>query len=155
MVVSDYRSISAIQFYLTAGIGAVSLAQWQEVSVDAGPKNRIHIFAGPAFASAGYYNNFPEGRSNVAITATWGYADSIPQDVWNSVAEAAAADIVDGLKITNGGVQTSIKDDDVTLSFSQEMLSNLSRWGANFEGVCKRYTRDLGTFMARKREHLI
>lgn len=47
--------------------------------------------------TGGTYLTFPVGRRNISVTATWGYAAALPDDVWEAVrCEAAARALAQG-----------------------------------------------------------
>jgi len=92
MEVDDFISLTTVNII---GIQSTVTAPLDNVSpvVRANfPNTRIQIYKG----SIPFYNNqwitiFPIGRSNIEIDARWGYAESIPDDLWLCAAYQAVA----------------------------------------------------------------
>lgn len=82
--------ISATVIGLQAAPGYV-LANCYEVKEQGKPKTRIELSRGsiPAWMSEGviapYVAIFPAGRQNIQINAEFGFADTIPADLWSDV----------------------------------------------------------------------
>lgn len=155
LVVDEYVSISAVQFYLVPELAGVNLLDFMQVTRNRYANTRIQIYQGPANIPLGWYTRFPEGRSNVGVTATWGYAASIPPDVWQAVLAKAAAEIVDTNRVAARGALVSIRDDDVSVGYSEQLPSVMAGWRQQFASVCKRYRRGVREMASRTRPGLV
>ena len=76
-------------------------------------------------SSYGYYRAFPRGVQNIAVSATWGFAATVPKDVYEAViSESAARSLVQFfVPLTGVGEQVTIG------SFNINTSSGISVWG--------------------------
>ena len=155
--VEEYVDVTAIQFFSVPALGVVTLTQWHEVERKPFPKSQIQILQGPPNVPYGYYSFFPQGRSNIGVTAIWGYSSAIPALAWNAVRARAAGILVNSSRInaTIGGVIHSIKDEDQDITFSETLPSKLLGWDDLFESAVARLKRPLRDFMRRNKPTLI
>lgn len=155
MEVDEYIDVTAIRFYTLPQYATINWVDYVQVERATFPKTRIQILQGPPNVPYGWWTTFPEGRSNIAITATWGYGETIPPDVWQAVLYKAAANVYDADRLNERGVYDSVKNDDVTLGMRKERPSEVSGWAQEFERVCKTYKRPLRRFLGRTKPRLI
>jgi hypothetical protein len=127
------------------------------------PNTRIAMYRGGLPTLGGYLvDRFPAGRGNVEVTATWGYAATIPADLWEAVAMEASARLVDATAfslITTDGVVTAFgpviswRQADMSKTWASGMKSDRPSdslgWHSMYQAALKRYTRT-GTRQARK-----
>lgn len=85
------------------------------VVTDKFPQNKIQIIQGSVsqFPSL-YLDQFPEGRSNIKITCTWGYANTIPADLWLGIAWKAAGIMINQTLFNTEGYLIKWQEGDVT-----------------------------------------
>jgi hypothetical protein len=155
MVVDEYRTITSITLYLIPTMSVVEIIDFVQVERATFPQTRIQIYQGPVNVPFGWFTRFPEGRSNVGITGTWGYADTIPADVWEAVAMRAAAKLADANRLNQNGVVTDVKDDDQDVKWGKGTFGEMSGWDAQFDAVCERYRRPLRNYLAQRKPGLV
>lgn len=141
MEVDDYVSITDIQFFQFPLVATIDISTYFQISQSTFANNKIYILQGPANRSFGYILNFPEGRANIKIVGTWGYGATIPEDVWEAVLYEATANIADANRLGTLGILDEIRDDDVTLKYSEKQISTISGWHGMFIAACERYKR--------------
>jgi len=113
-------------------------------------RNRILMYQGSAPASLGIFlSRWPQGYKNIAITGQFGYGATIPEDLWEAVAEEAAAILIEEARTGMRGVVTEKREGD-----------NMTKWdgGTNtqemhrrFRRALKAYARPLGQRLRRQR----
>lgn len=150
-----YGSITSITLYTLPAYSTINVIGYCEVIRDEFPCTQIQILQGPANVLYGWFSNWPQGRSNIEIAATWGYGTTIPEDVWEAVLYKAAADIFDADKANVRGVHNSIKDDDVTINYGSALPSIITNWRAEWTRVLIDYKRPLRNFLRRNEVPLI
>jgi hypothetical protein len=155
MLVDEYVGVTAITLYLVPSVGVTDVTQFVEVERSTYPKTRLQIYQGPSNAPYGWFTYFPQGRSNVGVTATWGYGATIPPDVWQAVLYKSAADCAEANRMTDRGLLTSVRDDDQTEQYKADSIGQSAGWLAAFESACERYKRPLRQFIGRKRPPLL
>lgn len=91
--IDDYipASITAVALMGYSSIAA-SFSSWNELYDDGKPACVIALRRGtlPQLGLV-YLDRFPQGSGNIKVTGKWGYAASIPAQVWEAVALEAAA----------------------------------------------------------------
>jgi len=154
-IVDDYIDVTAVKFYWLPSTGVIDITQFFEVTRTPFANNRIQIVQGPSNFAWSYITQFPQGRSNIEVVATWGYGSTIPQDVWETVLYASAARIADLNRLSAQGILTDIKDDDVTLKYDGRTIAESTGWQKQIESVAKGYRRSLRDHLARQDTPLI
>ena len=155
MFIDDYITITAIEFFQVPSSGTVSISNWVEVSNSPYAKSEIQILQGPSNMSVGWWTYFPQGRSNIKVTGTFGYGTSIPGAVWSAVLGLAAANIADRMRLSSNGMLTGVKDLDQDFTFSDKQISMVSGWSSAFDEACKEFKRPLRQFLAKSKPQLI
>jgi hypothetical protein len=155
MIIDDYISITDVSFYALPMQPAVAIANYNEVTNTPYAKNRIQIFKGPANSPIGYFTRFPQGRSNIQVTATFGYGTSIPSAVWEAVLGQAAANLADRIRLTSNGILTELHDLDQDFKWSDKQLGMLAGWRDEFANVTKTFKRPLRDVLKRDTPILI
>lgn len=97
---------------LTAGLGGDYLTY----PINTTPKNSIKL------TDTAVYNVFPKGKQNIRITATWGYASTIPADIELVATKLVAAIVQKGLK---GGEIASERLGDYSVTFIEEQAEEM------------------------------
>jgi hypothetical protein len=80
--------------------------------------------------------------SSIVVTARWGAYASLPQEVFNAIRRQAAADFAMDRatgKLSSG--ITQIKDDDVSITRTSEVLGTLAAWSEALQRIRERYER--------------
>jgi hypothetical protein len=159
LMVDDFVSITSdsqgkmVYIYAAPGnaYGQSQLTGIQEVYEPGKPSNMIQIFQGPANSAYMYINYFPVGRSNVKINATWGYASTVPADVFELIMAKAASSVIAGSAITDGGIVISDKlADEGTTYANDRNWFETSGWGKRWKEAVRSYRRDMTTVLARR-----
>ncbi len=141
LALDDFVSISSLRIFGVAGAATpTTFTGWCEEAVYGSPKSKILIARGstPGFLSI---ERWPEGRRNIEVTGTWGYASAVPDDVWQGLIEAvgglaldASATAVSANSGSAGPVMSWQEGDiretfDASTSFSEKL------------GSCARFAR--------------
>lgn len=155
MIIDDYISITDISFFALPMVTAVQIANYKEVTNTPYAKNRVQIYQGPANSPVGYFTRFPQGRSNIQVTATFGYGTTIPAAVWEAVLAQAAANLADRIRLSAAGMLTDLHDLDQDFKWSDKQLGILSGWREEFKQVAKTFKRPLRDVLKRDTPILI
>lgn len=95
--IDEYLTVNTV--YLVSYLGlpspTIEIDGINEVEEVGTPKTLIEIFSGslPGYTRH-YINRFVTGRSNIKVNAVWGYAETIPYDLWYAVLVRAGAKIL-------------------------------------------------------------
>lgn len=146
IVIDEFVAIEEVQVIGYVG-GNLSMTLSNAISADSAtfPKNRILIFQSSLpQLNVQYLNYFPRGRRNIKVTAQYGYAEYIPDDIWFAVCGKAAAilaaEAVQGG--TGGRVRKWIEGDaqeDLDLTLPGEAVG----WDAGFKDIIKSYRKPM------------
>jgi len=145
--VDEYIDNSSIDIKSYFGsIAGLGLTDWWEVQRNIRPKNRIQIYQGstPSLTRI-WLGSFPPGRSNIKVTGDWGYAETIPIDLWQAVKKMAA--VLLGLEVMlNGGkgFMSSWKEADVIEQYMLLDPGRFTKYSSIFEKAKHRYRRPDG-----------
>lgn len=114
------------------------------------PRNRILLYQGSAPVSLGIFlNRWPEGYKNIGITGTFGYGATIPEDLWEDVADEAAARIIEEARSgARGFIVEKREGDNATKWQMDDIVPNTHR---RFRKTVKSYTRPIGVRLRRQR----
>ncbi len=146
LYVDEYVDVTAIEFFYVPTAASVSVANFVEVSQSPWGKDKIQILQGQANISFGFYLRFPEGRSNIKVTATWGYGTSYPEDVFMAILQASTADVLMANTMSAQGQALKYTDGDASEQWTGESLGESAGWlgkGSLWESVCRDYKRSL------------
>lgn len=155
MVVDEYIDITTIKFILTPAQGVVQPLDYFQFEVAKYPKTKIQILQGPTNVSYGWWTYFPQGRSNIEVTGTWGYADTIPPQAWEAVLCLAGMKLADSARIASRGAITLTRDDDTWIAYSDKLVSAVSGWEATYKQAVKDYKRPFRDYLRRSTRTLI
>jgi hypothetical protein len=146
--IDEYIDITAVKFVLLPQSSSTTVTEFVEVQQQATPKTVLQIYRGRANYTTTYYPQFPEGRSNIEVTGQFGYASSIPADVYVAILKMAAAQLVGDNSIASGGglmlkswTNADRKEDYDTSG----LASQKAGWDDFAKGVIRRYRKPLGT----------
>ena len=149
----DSNSLKKIYIYAAPGqsSGLVQFAYAEEVQESGRAKNMLQIFKGPVQSAYAWFASFPPGRSNIEITATWGYAGAVPADVFQLIMAKAAAGLLAGITVgISGGVVTNVKSADESETISDNPWWVHSGWSKEWDRLSCYYRRDLTSFITRR-----
>lgn len=112
------------------------------------PQDRLYIYRGsvPNIGRV-YIDRFPRGRQNIKVTGTWGYASTIPADLWVAAQDEAAVRIIAKVIYKQKGFLEGWKDDDV--SITRKILVP-GEWG----DVHKRFLKTMERYRKPMQRHL-
>ena len=125
------------------------------------PYTRLQLAQGslPAFAPAGvwqpYMAIFPAGRQNVLVTGQYGFAATIPADVWNAGLEQCAAMLTRETFFAVGGAVSEKRQGDTMTQFKLPDVSNPAGWTTEFARVLRDYRRPQGRRLRNLRQRMI
>lgn len=155
--IDEYVTISTVQlvgwFGVTAGLALQNVV---EVSKNQFPKTRIQIFRGsiPAFYNV-WVDRFPVGRSNILINALWGYANTIPNDLWWGAAYQAAAVLINLSLFKTDGFLIKWQEADVTEVRNYMDPFKFFKSGKTFESLIKFYKKPSSFFFDKQTRRLV
>lgn len=142
-VIDEYISVSNVEILVTPDQGPLPTPiTWYEIVTNGKPKTKLGVLQGPPNFPA-YWSSFPPGRSNIKVTAQFGYAETIPAEVWMAILKESAGRIADGLAMTTrndsviGGRIISWTEADVQERYADQRISEALGWHQAFESVCK------------------
>lgn len=93
---------------------------------------------------------FPAGRQNIAVTGRFGYAETVPADLWRAVLGEAAARLTDEATFSTRGRLVEYKDDEVSEKYAlgttatsvDGLRGSVSLgWSPQFAATVARYRR--------------
>lgn len=151
MVVDEYIDVTQVQFLYAPLATGIDVTRYVEVDRKHVPKTEIEIYQGPTHAVGEIIDRFPEGRSNIEVTAKWGYAANIPQDVWAAILYKAAADIAVADQISVAGRPLRWKEGDVEETFANITVGEAAGWIKEWDNVIMKYQRPISEMHRRRR----
>lgn len=137
-----------------------TLADVQIVSQQERPQTLLVVGRGnlPAIGPTAYPRFFPAGRLNIAVTGRYGYAETIPADLWEAVCGEAAARVANEAIFRPGGRLQSYKDGEVDETYHLGVTATSEAgleptvglgWHRRFEAAIRRYKRPVGRKLRR------
>ncbi len=158
MVIDEYvtlGTVSQIGFIITSS--PLTLANVVEVSQSTYGKDRIQIYRGSYPSYTGLYvDRFPAGRGNILITGTtWGYAATIPYDLWEGCRDMAAAILAAEAVTEDGRLMEGWTEADVTEKYMKGAPGEALGWSQRFEELLKEYKRPMRSHLKRMTAPLI
>lgn len=155
-VVDEYITFTDITILGYAGYTGINFANCVESVTNLYPRTEILIARGglPAIGRV-WLTLFPEGRRNIQVTGTWGYAQYIPADVWEAVrAEAAAWIAAETVYHQKGRIKKwmeldTLEDRDITLP------GEAMGWHRLFKQVCADRRKPLQANLNQARRRMI
>jgi hypothetical protein len=118
------------------------------------PRTRILLYQGTAPVYAGIYlSRFPQGHRNIQVTGTFGYDTSIPADLWESVADLAAAKLTSEARSSQRGVVTDKREGDVQTKW--DAAGNLQDAMREFRRCLTLYTRPMGYSLRHRKAPML
>lgn len=154
LVIDDYVDVTDVSVSFLPTASTVSIAGYVEVDQKPWGKNKLQIYKGQAFGAYGFYQTFPEGRSNITVTATWGYGSTIKPDVWAAVLKRAAGCIADANSLTVQGAIAAIQEADVGEKYASGLVSDTAGWNTAFREVLKTYKKPLKQHLVKSSKRL-
>jgi hypothetical protein len=107
------------------------------------PRTRILLYQGTAPVYAGIYlSRFPQGHRNIQVVGTFGYDVTIPADLWEAVADLAAARLTNEARSSQRGVVVDKREGDVQTKW--DATGNLQDAQREFRRCLTLYTRPMG-----------
>lgn len=142
--VDEYVSVSAVQFLIYPQATGIDVTNFQEVQrMGDMAKTRLQIFRGPSYAVAGYLDRFPEGRSNVAVTAQYGYGTAMPYDVFMAVLKQSASDVAGMSAMQAAGRPVSWREGDVNEQYADLVPGDAIGWLKDVQDTVVRRTKPI------------
>jgi hypothetical protein len=149
--VDEYTEISTVEiigwYGITSGMVIDSIVEVDRANY---PKTKIQIYRN---SLPGLYrvwvDRFPAGRSNIKITADWGYATTVPDDVWWGVAYQAAGILINISNYATDGFNIKWQEADVTEVRMYMDPFTFFKTGTTYKGLCNLYRRP-ASFALRK-----
>lgn len=151
--VDEYIDITAVEILGYFGsVAGMSLTDWWEPETKKHPKTRIQIYQGsqPTMTRI-YVGSFPFGRSNIKVTGTWGYAPTIPANIWGAVLDYAACVLAaeSMYSQSGGGFKAMWKEADV---MEQVLLLDPRKFLPHMQRIrraIKQYRKPTGKYLRR------
>ena len=102
-----------------------------------------------------YLTAFPEGRSNIQVTARWGYASTLPDDVWDAVLYETAFRMLGPGLFDPAGRTTRFTDGDTSIAKEMYDPDTTLGWHRQFQAAIARYRRPAGKRLRNWKPRLI
>jgi hypothetical protein len=124
------------------------------------PMTRLQRGVGslPAFPVAAVYQPvptiFPAGRSNIQVVATFGFATTIPKDLWQAVCGEIARRLVSESVFAMSQGRTELKEGDIGTSWGQSSALSIE-FAASYKATVKLYSRPSGRRLRNVRSRMI
>jgi hypothetical protein len=155
IIIDEYRTISTVEIVGYLG-GSISLASPIEFEQNGYPKTRLQIARGSAI---GVYplllDRFPAGRSNIKVVARWGYADTIPDDIWWGIAYQAAGVIINARKFDTDGYLIKWQEADVTQVRNYQDPFKYYNSGTTYKSLIQLYKKPTSSRIIKQRRQLV
>lgn len=155
--VDDFVTLSTVELVGWYGItNALTLSNYAAVERSGYPINRIQIYKGsiPSLPSM-WIDRFPAGRSNVKITALWGFASTVPDDVWQAIVYQASGIVINmSLFKTQGYL---IKWQEADVSEVRNYMDPFKFFSSvmDYKGTIKLYKRPSGLIFRKQAKPLV
>lgn len=156
--IDEYVDITDVAFFYVPGSAFLSVTNFYEVSQLPWGKDKLQILQGQANLNYAFLQRFPEGRSNIKVTGTWGYGSTIPQPVFLAVLQAAAADALQANTLSAQGQTKRYVDGDASEEWVGTMIGESAGWlgkGSLWEQVKKDYKRSLKSHLSKSKPRLL
>jgi hypothetical protein len=127
------------------------------------PQTRIALSRSPLPGWTGAWSDqFPQGRGNISVTASWGYGATIPVNLWTAARDEMAVRLAEEALFVPGqnsagiatGRLTQWKNDTVSQTYEMVDLDGM-RVTKRYADAVKFYTRPLGSRLRRFRAPMI
>jgi hypothetical protein len=154
--IDEFISLSSMQILGYVGVASAITVTSPVVCQDQDlPQTRVLLFSGTTPIYAGIYiDKWPEGYRNIQATCVWGYAATIPADLWEAVAEQSAKLVAIESQSSARGVITELREGDVLQKFAVAGVDS-PLWDKGLREAIKDYTRPLGRRLRRLRAPMI
>jgi len=153
--VDEFIDVTAVEFLMFPQVAGVNVQYWYEPATNKFPNTTLQIFQGPANTNFGYVAAFPQGRRNIKVTGQWGYAATIPADVWMAVLKKAAAGIAAVNSLDAQGKTSKLVDGDASVDYGSDMPGDVAGWLEDFDCAVKKYRRPDSERRRRQAETLL
>jgi hypothetical protein len=102
------------------------------------PSTRLAVNQGGLPGAALYLAAFPKGRKNVGVTGVWGYASTVPADLWLAHLQECCARVAADVIFNPSGRKKSFSvADAISETYLVQLPGEASGWHARFtERVC-------------------
>lgn len=155
--IDDFVTLYTVQlvgwYGVVSGITMDNLAQVDRATF---PTNRLQIYRGSLPSFYRYWiDRFPRGRGNVAVSATWAYANTIPDDLWWGVAYQAAGILINRRNYTTAGYLVKWTEDETTEVRNYMDPFKFFKSGTTYEGLLKQYRKPSGYFIRKQQRQLV
>lgn len=105
------------------------------------PKTRIAVYQGSLPGAGLYLSAFPQGRKNVKVVGVWGYASTVPADLWLAHLQECAARVAADVLFNPSGRRKSYSvADAISETYLVQLPGEASGWHARFCDRVKAYT---------------
>lgn len=141
-IVDAMTSLTSVEVLGYVGLGPLTLSGAYLADATGYPRDRILIAQGPPVWAPGMYylDRFPEGRRNIKVTGRFGYAATIPVDVWEAILCGVAADIADANRVQSGGAPVAWHEGDTDERYLDQQIGEIAGWRAKYERAVSDYS---------------
>jgi hypothetical protein len=112
----------------------------------------------PAFPVAAVYQPvptiFPSGRRNIQVTAVYGFAETIPADLWQAVCGEIGRRLVSEAVYGSSLGRIELKEGDIATTWGPSSTGSLDL-AAQYKATVKIYTRPSGRRLRNLRARMI
>lgn len=155
--VDEFVSLTSVELIGWFGISTgLSLSNVIAIERPTFPNTKIQIYRGslPALYRV-WVDRFPSGRSNIKTVASWGYATTIPADLWLGVAYQAAGILINWKLFKTDGFLIKWTEADVTQVQNYMDPFKYFASGMTYKGLIKMYKKPAQYFQAKQQRVLM
>lgn len=141
LVIDEYIEVTAVEVLVVLPLGSTYNAlNFYQVLQNGRPNTQLAIAQGPP-NYPGIWSSFPSGRRNIKVTGQFGYAATLPAEVYQAILKMAAGKIADTLTMSSksdaiiGGRVVSWTEADVTEKYADVLPSQALGWAQEYEGA--------------------
>jgi len=155
-IADEIVTLERVQILGYVGInGAIPVTAPVLIQEQTLPYTRILLYRGSAPIYAGIYlDRWPQGFSNIEVTGKFGYAATVPEDLWEAVARETAAMMIDEAQNSPRGVIVEKREgDNATKWEGATKFADASH--KKFRAIVKQYARPSGQHFRRTKAPMI
>lgn len=147
LVIDEYIDVSAVEIMAIPNYGSGSQAvEVYQVRTNGKPSTKLQIFQGPSNYPA-FFTVFPQGRSNIKVTGQFGYAATIPAEVYQAMLKSAGTTIVNMLTLRTRddsfvpGRLVSWSEADATEKYADTLSADVLGWPKDVAETIRDHTK--------------
>ena len=154
--IDEFVSLNSVNVIAYLGVTGLVMPSVVPVESHGRPNFRLQIARG-SLPNVGliWIDRFPNGRGNIAVDAVFGYGSSIPQDLWESIAEESAGRLISLALFDPAGRVDQVKQGSADVSFDLALPSEFAGWHERFLKAKVRYKRPASRRISTLRARMV